>query len=351
MTAEREPVGIMTTIPVEAVFAAGFRPVDLNNVFVSDPDPDALVETALREGFPQNSCAWLKGIFGAVARHGAMPRVIGVVRGDCSGTELLLELFEARGIEVISFAYPYPPSRRDMEREISRLCERLGTTLEEAEAWRRRLAGARQRVARVDRECWEGNRVRGAEAHLWLVSSSDFQGDAAAFASGIDSFLESVEARDRIDRRKGMPYGREVRLGYLGVPPITPGVFDLAESLGARFVFHEVQRQYSMPPDAAPDEDGLTSPAGDLVQQYLDYTYPYTAAQRARDINLQAETRGLDGVVHYVQSFCHRNLEDVVFRRLIRVPMLTVECDCPGTLGATARSRLENFVQVLGENQ
>lgn len=343
MAVEKEPVGITTTVPVEAVFAAGFKPVDLNNVFVSDPDPDALVETALREGFPQNSCAWIKGIFGAVAGQAAMPRVIGVVRGDCSGTELLLELFEARGIEVIPFSYPYPPSRREMEREMSRLCEALGTTLEEADAWREKLAGARQRVARVDRECWEGDRVHGAEAHLWLVSSSDFQGDVAAFTAGIDSFLESVEARDPIDRRGGMPYGREVRLGYLGVPPITPGVYDLAESLGARFVFHEVQRQYSMPPD--------TAPAGDLVQQYLDYTYPYTVAKRARDINRQAKKRRLDGVVHYVQSFCHRNLEDVLFRRLIQMPMLTVECDCPGTLGASARSRLENFVQVLGENQ
>jgi benzoyl-CoA reductase/2-hydroxyglutaryl-CoA dehydratase subunit BcrC/BadD/HgdB len=135
------------------------------------------------------------------------------------------------------------------------------------------------------------------------------------------------------------------------VPPITPDVFELAESLGARFVFLEVQRQFSMPPDAAPDESGRSRPPGGLVEQYLDYTYPYTVAHRARDINYQARIRELDGVVHYVQSFCHRNLEDVVFRRLLSLPMLTVECDCPGGLGAPARARLENFVQVLGENQ
>lgn len=351
MSKDELSIGITTTVPVEVVLAAGLVPVDLNNIFVSDTDPDGLVDIAHEEGFPQNSCAWLKGIFGAVVRGGSISRVVGVVRGDCSGTELLLEAFETRGLEVIPFTYPYPPSRQDMEREIARLCERLGTTLESAEAWRNRLASPRALLARIDRECWESNRVHGAEAHLWLVSSSDFNGDVAEFAAGMEEFLEAVKAREPLDEREGLPYGREVRLGYIGVPPITPDVFDLAESLGARFVFHEVQRQFSMPADAAPDELGETAPARDIVEQYIDYTYPYTVAHRARDINLQAERRSIDGVVHYVQSFCHRNLEDVVFRRLLKVPMLTVECDCPGGLGASARARLENFVQVLGENQ
>jgi benzoyl-CoA reductase/2-hydroxyglutaryl-CoA dehydratase subunit BcrC/BadD/HgdB len=138
-----------------------------------------------------------------------------------------------------------------------------------------------------------------------------------------------------------------VRLGYIGVPPITLDIFEAAETAGARFVFNEVPRQFSMPPDASP---GLP-PATDLVGQYTAYTYPYTVAGRAADINEQASKRELDGIVHYVQSFCHRNLEDVEFRRLLTRPMVTVECDCPGNLGAPALSRLENFIQVLGENQ
>lgn len=344
-------IGITTTVPVEALFAAGLAPVDLNNAFVSYPDPDSLVDLALEEGFPQNSCAWLKGIFGAVVRAGSPTRVVGVVRGDCSGTELLLEAFESRGLEVIPFTYPYPASREDIEREIRRLCGRVGTTIGEAEAWRERLAGPRVMLEDMDRACWEENKVTGAECHLWLVASSDFNGDPENFSAGLASFLETAGRREPLDSREGLPFKREVRLGYIGVPPITPGVFELAESLGARFVFLEVQRQFAMPRDAAPDEEGRTSPPMDICEQYLAYTYPYTVARRARDINLQSGIRRLDGVVHYVQSFCHRNLEDVVFRRLLDKPMLTVECDCPGNFGASARARLENFVQVLGENQ
>lgn len=344
-------VGLTTTIPVEAVFAAGLVPMDLNNAFVGDPGSDALIDLALAEGFPQNSCAWIKGIFGAVVKGGGPSRVVGVVRGDCSGTELLLEAFEARGIEVIPFTYPYPATAVDLEREIVRLCESLGTTLGAAQEWMAKLAGPRGLLGELDRESWEANRVTGAEAHVWLVSSSDFGGDAGAFADELGAFLREVRGREPLDRREGIPYRREVRLGYIGVPPITPDVFELAESLGARFVFLEVQRQFSMPPDAAPGEDGTSRPPSSIVEQYLDYSYPYTVAHRARDIKNQARIRRLDGIVHYVQSFCHRNLEDVVFRRLLSAPMLTVECDCPGTLGATARARLENFVQVLGENQ
>ncbi|MHB8897025.1 MAG: 2-hydroxyacyl-CoA dehydratase family protein [Candidatus Geothermincolia bacterium] len=351
MFSESAAVGITTTVPIEVLLAAGLSPVDLNNIFVSDASPDSLVDSALAEGFPQNSCAWLKGIFGAVMRDPGITRVVGVVRGDCSGTELLLEALESRGLEVIPFTYPYPPARRDVEREILRLCDRVGTTMAEAEAWREKLAAPRALLGEIDRECWEGNRVTGAEAHLWLVGSSDFNRDVSEFSRGMESFLAAAREREPLDGRQGIPFGREVRLGYIGVPPITPGIFDLAESLGARFVFHEVQRQFAMPPDAAPDESGHVRPARDVVEQYMNYTYPYTVARRARDINLQAAKRRLDGIVHYVQSFCHRNLEDVVFRRLLEAPMLTLECDCPGGLGASARARLENFVQVLGENQ
>lgn len=351
MPPEERSVGLTTTVPVEAVFAAGLVPVDLNNVFVGDACSSDLVDLALREGFPQNCCAWLKGIFGAVMARGAPRRVVGVVRGDCSGTELLLEALAESGVEVIPFTYPYPARREDLAREIATLCDRLGTTLEEAEGQRRRLAPVRARLAEADRALWQDNLLTGAEAHVWLVSSSDLGGDPEAFSAELGEFLERVGSREALDRRDGLPYAREVRLGYIGVPPITPEVFLLVEEAGARFVFLEVQRQFSMPPDAAPDSEGRFSPPGDIVEQYMDYTYPYTVAARALDINNQARLRRLDGIVHYVQSFCHRNLEDVLFRRLLSRPLLTVECDCPGGLGAQARSRLENFIHVLGENQ
>src|SRR5450756_1282736 len=113
METEASLVGITTTIPVEVVFAAGVKPVDLNNAFVSHPARGELIERALAEGFPQNTCAWLKGIFGAVMEQGPR-RVIGVVRGDCSGTGVLLEALEAWGVEITPFSFPFPPSREEM---------------------------------------------------------------------------------------------------------------------------------------------------------------------------------------------------------------------------------------------
>lgn len=341
MTGAAGLTGMTTTIPVEAVFAAGQRPVDLNNLFVASPDREEFLEIALRSGFPQSSCVWLKGIFGAVAAAGRPERVVGVVRGDCSGTELVLEALGLRGIEVIPFAYPIERERSEMERQLERLCRRLGTSTGDAEAWRERLEPAREMLREADRLCWRSNRLTGLEAHAWLVSASDFRGDPAEFERDLSGFLSRAASREPLDRRPGLPYDREVRLGYIGVPPVTTDIFPLAEELGARFVYHEVQRQFSMPDSRR---------ARDLADQYLAFTYPYSVAGRAREIEREAGLRALDGIVHYVQSFCHRNMEDVIFSRALGLPLLTVECDCPGGLGATARSRLENFVQVLGEN-
>jgi hypothetical protein len=36
-------IGFTTTIPVEVVLAAGFRPVDLNNIFIGDADLSRMV--------------------------------------------------------------------------------------------------------------------------------------------------------------------------------------------------------------------------------------------------------------------------------------------------------------------
>lgn len=336
---EDRRIGITTTIPVEVVLASGLEPVDLNNIFVSSRDPDALIDLALADGFPQAACAWLKGIYGAVVSEGGPERVIGVVRGDCSGTEVLLEALELRGLEVIPFSYPFPPRRDELKREMEKLASTLGTTLEEARSWKKELAAIRSDLVECDRLCWQGNRVSGLENHLWLVSSSDFWGDPGLFGGKLRAFLDEAARRPRLDGRDTIPFPREVRLGYVGVPPIVPQIFGRAEELGARFVFHEVQRQFSMPDSEL-----------DLVDAYLAYTYPYTVKGRAVDIDTQARTRGLDGIVHYVQSFCHRNLENLVFARTLDWPLLNVETDCPGTLGATAMTRLENFIQVLGEN-
>ncbi|MBN2712774.1 MAG: hypothetical protein JXR97_10150, partial [Planctomycetes bacterium] len=62
------PVGITTTVPVEVLFAAGRVPLDLNNIFVADDKACQLVERAEQAGFPQSTCAWIKGLYGVIHR-------------------------------------------------------------------------------------------------------------------------------------------------------------------------------------------------------------------------------------------------------------------------------------------
>jgi len=59
------------------------------------------------------------------------------------------------------------------------------------------------------------------------------------------------------------------------------------------------------------------------------------------------EKRRLDGLIHYVQSFCFRQVEDIIMRRTLNIPILTVELDNNTRLDARTRMRLENFVSIL----
>ncbi|MDR1745133.1 MAG: 2-hydroxyacyl-CoA dehydratase, partial [Planctomycetota bacterium] len=67
-----------------------------------------------------------------------------------------------------------------------------------------------------------------------------------------------------------------------------------------------------------------------MVETYMRYTYPYDVFSRIRDVTAEAGARGARGLVHYVQSFCHRQIEDRLWRERVRLPLLTLEADRPG---------------------
>lgn len=127
-----------------------------------------------------------------------------------------------------------------------------------------------------------------------------------------------------------------VRLGYLGVPPIIPGLYDFLEGLGARVIFNETQRQFSLP-----------SPASDPVEKYRLYSYPYSVFYRLEDIAREVERRRLAGVIHYVQSFCFRQVENIILRKYLGVPLLNLELDRSADIDARTATRLESFVSML----
>jgi benzoyl-CoA reductase/2-hydroxyglutaryl-CoA dehydratase subunit BcrC/BadD/HgdB len=325
-------IGITATVPVEVLLAAGARPLDLNNVFITAADPAALVAEAEQRGFPINSCAWIKGIYATVRRLG-LRRVIGVAQGDCSNTHALMEVLASEGVEVINFNYPFPKDATALESALDVLATLLGTTREAAERERERLIPLRAALAEIDRLTWQENRVTGEENHLWLIGSSDFGGNPDAYAAAAAKFLAEARARPSLAAR--------FRLGYIGIPPICGGLYEFLEGMGARVVFNEFQRQFSMP--ALPDG----RPAADLVEQYLAYTYPYDVRGRVEDIRRAVAERRIDGLVHYVQSFCFRHIQDRLLREALGVPILTLEFDRPGPLGGQGRTRLEAFIEML----
>lgn len=325
-------VGMTTSIPVEVVFAAGMTPVDLNNRFISDPDPAGLLRIAEELGLARTLCAWVKGIYAWALAHPEVDPIVAVTQGDCSNTHALMELLAHAGRRVLAFDFPHGRRPEDLSRQIQRLADELGADLAAAEEVRRDLRPLRADLARLDEMTWQNNQVSGAENHLWLVASSDFEGDPPGFHQRLREFLARASQRPA---KKGT-----VRLGVLGVPPIMSDLHQVLEELGGQVVFNEVQRQFAMlPPAQGADQD--------LVEQYLRYTYPYDVFGRVADIADQARLRGVEGLVHYTQSFCFRQMQDLVLRDRLGIPMLTLEGDRVGPLDARTRLRLEAFVDVL----
>lgn len=324
-------IGFTTSIPVEIVIAAGKKPVDLNNQFVLHPDALTLVQEAERNGFPATCCAWVKGIYATLGLL-EIEEVIGVVRGDCSQTQALMEVLQMEGIRVYPFAYPYDRSLTAMQDEIRKLQEHFGVREGDIMDVKRHLDRIRGKLSQLDSLTWQGNRVSGEENHNFLVSSSDMKGDPRSFEQELDSFLEEAGQRD--------PYvsEKEIRLGVLGVPPIWKDLYQRIERPGVRVVYNEVQRQFSMP-----------APADDLAQQYLQFTYPYDVFYRLEDIQKEGGRRRVDGYIHYVQAFCFRQIEDKILRNYLPVPVLTLEGDRPEPLDSRTQVRLEAFLEMLAK--
>ena len=320
-------VGFTTTIPVEVLLAAGQEPVDLNNLFIGAVRPQSMTDQAEEAGYPRTTCGWIKGLYTA-ALTTEMDSVIAVMHGDCSNTQALMETLELQGIDMIPFAFPYDRDPRGLQASLYKLMDRFGVSEAEVEKEKRRLDEVRRLCWIWDELTWKYDKVSSHENHLKLVSTSDFEGNPDRFAAEMDKLFN--EARQR------QPESGQVRLAYIGVPPIFTDLYQVLESLGARVVFNEVQRQFSMPYQT-----------DKMVDQYISYTYPYGAFARLADIKAQVEERQVQGVIHYTQTFCYRQIEDLIYRQKLGLPLLTLEGDKPGKVDARSRLRLEAFINML----
>lgn len=321
-------IGMTTTVPVEVILAGGHVPVDLNNIFIGGTEPMRKVEAAEDAGYPRNICGWIKGLYSTVLATNCVDAVVAVTQGDCSNTHALMETWQMAGIRVIPFAFPYDRDADLLSLQVNKLASALGASQDQVMTVKRDVDRIRRKVAEIDRMTWLDNRVSGLDNHLFQVSCSDFNGDTMKFESEVDVFIAAAQ--------KAPVRKEKLRLGYIGVPPIFTDLYPYLESMGARVVFNEVQRQFAMPYDEP-----------DLIEQYRRYTYPHGIFGRIDDIQEEIERRQLDGVIHYVQSFCYRQIEDIIVREMLKTPILTIEGDKPGKLDARTRLRIDGFIDML----
>ena len=322
-------IGITTTVPIEILLAAGYQPVDLNNVFITDPDPERLVNIAEKAGFPLNCCSWIKGIYGVCMDYG-IDTVLCVTTGDCSNTIMLMEVLKLKGLKVIPFAYPDQPDTQRMQYTLEALAETLGTTLEAADRVRSELKPCRRLALKLDQLTWKDGLVSGFENHLWLVSTSDFNQDYHEYYQQLQELLATCRQRQ--------PYPPDsLRLAYIGVPSVyAQDLYHYLKNNGARVVFNEIQRQFAIP-----------EPGNSLAEQYSNYTYPYSIYERLEDITTELKRRQVDGVIHYVQAFCHRGIGDIIFRDALKLPILTLEGNDDFFLTQHIKTRIEAFLDML----
>lgn len=320
-------VGLTTTIPIETIYAGGAVPYDINNLFISDKNPSKFISEAELAAFPRNICAWIKGIYAASKQY-KLKEIVAVHQGDCSNTLAMTERMEMDNIKIIPFGYPFDRDENILKYRIENLIKYFQTDFKTVNEKKKEFDDIRKYLHEIDNLTWHDKKVSGFENHLWLVSASDFCQNPTKFKTDAKNFLNKAK------KRKGQK--ESINIGYVGVPPIIPKIYPFIEKHGGHIVFNEVQRQFAMPKAGA-----------DIVEQYLLYNYPYDVFTKIEDIKKEIKKRSLKGIIHYVQSFCFRKIEDEIYRKSLDIPILTLECDLPGEISARDKTRLEVFMEML----
>ena len=117
---------------------------------------------------------------------------------------------------------------------------------------------------------------------------------------------------------------------------MVPDLHAFIESVGGHVVYNETQRQFTLPFRAM-----------NLTDRYLKYTYPYGVFARLDDMQREIDRRKIQGIIHYVQAFCYRSVEDVILRESLGIPMITIEGDLPKPMDSRTKLRIEAFVELL----
>lgn len=322
-------IGLTTTVPIEVLIAAGYAPVDLNNIFITSDDYMKYIDLAEKDGFPKSMCAWIKGIYGVcVDNH--IREIVGVMEGDCSNTKVLIEILRNKGIVIHPFSFPHSHRKENVEKEIRMFMEHFNVSEKKVEEIRKELNETREIAKEIDELTYIEHKATGFENHLFQLCTSDFDGNAGNYKLLLENKIQEIRNRE--------PVRKKIRLGYLGVPPMTGDLFDFVENFDARFIYNEVQREFAFP---------RAEVASDIYEQYHDYTYPYDLDYRIDEIKKQIKERKIDAIIHYTQSFCHKAAETIILKQQLDIPILIIEGDKLNKLDARTKLRIEAFLDML----
>ena len=322
-------IGLTTTVPIEVLIAADYKAIDLNNIFVTADEYIELIDIAEREGFPKSMCAWIKGIYGACIKND-IKEIVGVIEGDCSNTHALIEVLESKNIKVYPFAFPFSHKEDELKVSIDNFMDIFNVKIEDVENIRQRVNLLRKKVIEIDEMTYKEHKATGFENHILQLCMSDFDGNLANYEELINNKIDEIRNRTNDEKK--------IKLGYIGVPPMMGDLYDYVETLDARFTYNEVQREFAFP---------RASEAKDIYKQYNDYTYPYDLNFRIDEIRKRIKERKIDGIIHYTQAFCYKAIQDIVIKKELKIPILTIEGDKSTELDARTKLRLEAFIDMI----
>ncbi|SMC20725.1 Benzoyl-CoA reductase/2-hydroxyglutaryl-CoA dehydratase subunit, BcrC/BadD/HgdB [Clostridium acidisoli DSM 12555] len=322
-------IGITTTVPIEILISAGYRVIDLNNIFIMSRKYSDYIEFAEKDGFPRSSCAFKKGVYGAAIANDFL-EIIGVTEGDCSNSKALEEVFRMKGIKVYPFAYPSTHKLSDLKHSIDKFMNYFNVNMNQVEVVRKKLNNVRTLVKKIDELTYIDNKATALENHIYQVSCSDFNGNFIKFEKELEQKISEIESRKPIEKK--------LRLAYIGTPPMTLNIYEFVENFDARFVYNEVQREFAFPRGKM---------HSNIYEQYYDYTYPYNIEFRIEEIKKQIKERKIDGIINYTQSFCYRQIEHIIIKEALDIPILNVEGDKLNALDARTKLRIEAFLDML----
>ncbi|MDD5457248.1 MAG: 2-hydroxyacyl-CoA dehydratase [Candidatus Margulisbacteria bacterium] len=325
-------IAFTTTIPQEYIWPTSHVPLDLNNYFITNPDPMKFIDSGERKGMPRNTCSWIKGLLGVLDDLAErISVIIAVTEGDCSNNHALINMYQYYypHIDIIRFSYPSDKNPEKLKMELDKLGSYFGVSYDKAMHTKKILDQLRSKINKFDLLQNEKNTLSAKTVQQLLVSTTDFNGDYNLFNSQVDAHIQKLQGQQAITDK--------IKIGYTGVPTIYNDLFDYVENtFPIKVAYFEVEQDFSM--------HWLKH---DLIQQYLAFQYPYDLFNRIQTINMEIERRSLKAIIHYVQSFCHRQIDAALIQKLIKVPVLLLEGDTPGPLDMRTKIRIESFMERL----